>query len=371
MYKENTPLSKELAVALLAKIKNLAAALADNLGRLPVIMEVCGTHTVALARTGLRSLLADYLDLRSGPGCPVCVTAPEEIDYMLALARQPKVIIATFGDMMRVPGSNGSLEKARIDGACIHICYSPREALTLAREHPEAEVVFLGIGFETTAPTVALAVKEAAALRLKNFTLYSAHKVVPPALDALIAEPNLKLDGLLLPGHVSAILGRRAFNFLAKKYKMPAVVAGFEVLDILGALLEILLMLQRGTWDVINAYPRVVTEEGNVKAQIIMREVFVLAPANWRGLGLIPLSGLQISPLYRNFDAARRWPMKFTPVPPPKGCVCGDILKGRHLPPECPLFGHRCTPVHPVGPCMVSSEGSCAAYFRYGACPTL
>ncbi|QGP91084.1 Hydrogenase maturation factor HypD [Neomoorella glycerini] len=356
---------KELTARLLVRVKSLAAAIAGKLGRRPVIMEVCGTHTVALARTGLRSLLAGCIDLRSGPGCPVCVTAPEEIDYMLCLARQPGVIIATFGDMVRVPGSSGSLEKARIEGCQIQVCYSPREAVTLARSNPDREVVFLGIGFETTAPAVGLAVKEAAALSLKNFSIYSAHKLVPPALATLAADPDLKLDGLLLPGHVSAILGRRAFTFLAREYNLPAAIAGFDALDILGALLELLLQIQKGEAQVNNAYPRVVSETGNHKAQEILREVFSLAPANWRGLGLIPLSGLKLNTAYEAFDASHRWRLELKPAPPPAGCLCGSVLKGLCLPPQCALFGRRCTPLRPVGPCMVSSEGSCAAYYRY------
>ncbi|WP_258360756.1 hydrogenase formation protein HypD [Moorella sulfitireducens (nom. illeg.)] len=356
---------KELANRLLLRVKSLAAAIAGKYGRRPVIMEVCGTHTVALSRTGLRSLLAGCIDLRSGPGCPVCVTAPEEIDYMLFLARQPGVIIATFGDMVRVPGSMGSLEKAKIEGYQIQVCYSPREAVTLARSNPDREIIFLGIGFETTAPAVGLAVKEAAVLRLKNFTIYSAHKLVPPALASLAGDPELKLDGLLLPGHVSAIVGRWAFTFLAKEYNLPAAIAGFEALDILGALLELLVQIQEGEAQVINAYPRVVSEKGNPKAQEILREVFSLAPSNWRGLGLIPLSGLKLNNAYQAFDATRRWPLAIRPSPPPEGCRCGSVLKGLSLPTQCPLFGRHCTPLRPVGPCMVSSEGSCAAYYRY------
>lgn len=356
---------KELAARLLSKVKSLSQKIADKLGRRPIVMEVCGTHTVALGRTGLRSLLADYLDLRSGPGCPICVTAPEDIDYMLFLARQPGVIIGTFGDMLRVPGTNGSLEKAKTEGCQVQVCYSPREALDLARSKPEKEVVFLGIGFETTAPAVGLTVKEAFALGLKNFTLFNAHKLVPPALAALACDPELKLDGFLLPGHVSAILGRRAYAFLVEKYNLPAAIAGFEAIDILGALLELLVQIKKGEGQVINAYPRVVTETGNYKAQEILKEVFVPRTANWRGLGLIPESGLQLKAPYLEFDATRRWPLELKPVPPPPGCRCDNILKGRFLPPECPLFARQCTPLEPVGPCMVSSEGSCAAYYRY------
>ncbi|SMB98892.1 hydrogenase expression/formation protein HypD [Thermanaeromonas toyohensis ToBE] len=356
---------RELGENVLAKVKALAREAADKLGRRPVIMEVCGTHTVALGRTGLRSLLADYLDLRSGPGCPVCVTAPEDIDYMLLLARQPDVVVATFGDMLRVPGSYGSLEQARAEGSQVQVCYSPREAVELAKSYPDKTVVFLGIGFETTAPAVALALKEAITEKLKNFLLYSAHKLVPPALSLLASDPELGLDGFILPGHVSAILGRQAFIFLAEKYNLPAAIAGFEPLDILGALMELLPLILRREAQVINAYPRVVTETGNQKAQKILEEIFSPHSANWRGLGIIPESGLKLKACYQDFEARERYPLEVRPSPPPAGCRCGAILKGLSLPPECPLFGRRCTPLTPVGPCMVSSEGSCAAYYRY------
>jgi len=328
-------------------------------------MEVCGTHTVALGRSGLRELLEDCLDLRSGPGCPVCVTAAEDIDYMILLARQPDVFVATFGDMLKVPGSYGSLEQSKAEGARIHVCYSPREAVELAKSYPDKIVIFLGIGFETTVPLVALALKEAMAAGLKNFVVYSAHKLVPPALSLLATDPELGLDGFILPGHVSAILGRQAFAFLAEKHHLPAAIAGFEPLDILGALMELILLILNGEPQVLNSYPRVVTEEGNLKAQEILQEVFYPCPANWRGLGSIPDSGLKLKKRYQDFDAQKRYPLEVKPSPPPPGCRCGDILKGLTLPTECPLFARRCTPATPVGPCMVSSEGSCAAYFRY------
>lgn len=328
-------------------------------------MEVCGTHTVALGRTGLRSLLADYLDLRSGPGCPVCVTAAEDIDYMLLLARQPDVVVATFGDMLRVPGSYGSLEQSKAEGAQVQVCYSPREAVELAKSRPDKIVIFLGIGFETTAPLVALALKEAITGGVKNFLLYSLHKLVPPALNLLASDPELGLDGFILPGHVSAILGRKAFAFLAEKYNLPAAIAGFEPLDILGALMELLFLILKEEAQVINAYPRVVTEKGNLKAKEILEETFSPCSANWRGLGTIPESGLKLKGQYQDFEAQKRYPLEVKPSPPPAGCRCGAILKGLSLPTECPLFARRCTPTTPVGPCMVSSEGSCAAYYRY------
>lgn len=356
---------KDLATRLLAKVKSLAREVADKLGRRPLIMEVCGTHTVALARSGLRSLLADCLDLRSGPGCPVCVTVPEDIDYMLLLARQPEVIIATFGDMLRVPGTGGSLEKAKREGSRVQVCYNPREALELALSHPEKEVVFLGIGFETTAPAIGLTVQEALGQGIRNFSVFSVHKLVPPALAALARDPELKLDGFILPGHVSAILGPQAYAFLSEEYNLPGAIAGFEVIDILGALLELLLQVRKREGKIINAYPRVVTPTGNRKAQQVLEEVFRPQAANWRGLGLIPDSGLYLKGPYAELDATRRWPLEIKPSRPPDGCRCGEILRGHCLPLECPLFAGQCTPWNPVGPCMVSSEGACAAYYRY------
>ncbi|MDN5347442.1 MAG: hydrogenase expression/formation protein HypD [Clostridia bacterium] len=354
-----------LGRGLAGKVRLQASRLAEKLGRRPVIMEVCGTHTVALSRWGIRSLLKDVLDLRSGPGCPVCVTAPEDIDAILALSEQPEIVVATFGDMVRVPGSRGSLESARLRGARVQVCYSPEEAVALAATETDKEVVLIGIGFETTAPTVALALLKARKQGIKNFSVYSAHKLVPPVLAALAEDAAIQIDGLILPGHVSVILGRRAFDFLALKYGIPAVIAGFEPVDILGALKELLETLLAGRAEVFNAYPRAVTEEGNKRAQELLREVFNTGPARWRGIGEIPESGLEVGLDYRPWNAKARWRINIEPPVIPRGCRCNNVLKGQCLPVDCGLFGRSCTPTNPIGPCMVSSEGACAAYFRY------
>jgi len=354
----------EIARVLIKEVRALAARLAQRLGRRAVLMEVCGTHTVAISRAGLRSLLGDYLDLRSGPGCPVCVTDQTDVDRMVAFARLPGVTVATFGDMVRVPGSGSSLEHERAGGADVRIFYSPADAVAWAAEHPGREVVFLGVGFETTAPAVALSIKEARARGVKNFSVFATHKLVPPALEALLSDPELRIDGFILPGHVSTIIGRKAYAFL-EKYRLPSVVAGFETNDILDAIREILRMMETGEGRVVNGYARVVREEGNKIAQQQMEEVFSVCDASWRGFGIIPQSGMALGAGFKAFDALKRFALP--PVAPraPAGCACGEILKGKLTPRECRLFIKVCHPAQPVGPCMVSSEGACAAYYQF------
>ncbi|MDN5345518.1 MAG: hydrogenase expression/formation protein HypD, partial [Clostridia bacterium] len=338
---------------------------AVRLGRKPVLMEVCGTHTVAVSRSGLRGLLQDALELKSGPGCPVCVTSQADIDRLIAIARLPGVTIATFGDMVRVPGSASSLEVERAAGADVRIIYSPLEAVNLAREHPEREVVLAGVGFETTAPAVALAIKEAASQGIGNFSVLSLHKTMPPVLRTLLQDKELVLDGLILPGHVCTIAGRLPFDFIATDYGIPAAVTGFEPLDILAALEVLLRQAISGQPAVANVYRRLVAEDGNARARAVLAEYFTPVEVMWRGLGSIPASGLQIAAPYRHFDAAHRFPV--TPLTGSgfPGCRCGELLAGKISPPRCPLFARQCTPNHPVGPCMVSSEGACAAYYHY------
>ena len=350
---------------LLEKVIGRAQDVREKLGRPAVFMEVCGTHTVAISRAGLRSILGEYLELRSGPGCPVCVTDYADIDRMVAFASLPGVTVGTFGDMMRVPGSRTSLERQRAAGADVRVFYSPRDAVAYAAEHPEREFVFLGVGFETTAPGVAAAIAEARARGVKNFSVFSTHKVVPPAMRALIADPELRIDGFILPGHVTTIIGRRSFDFIAAEYGLPAVVAGFETLDIIDAVYHLLGQMLAGEARVENGYTRVVREEGNLRAQAQMAELFEAGDASWRGFGVIPESGLEIRAAYRDFDAAARFEVTVEPPRLPKECACGDLLKGKLTPRDCRLFGTACTPTHPVGPCMVSSEGACAAYYQY------
>lgn len=362
----------ELGQALLERVAVLAGQAREKLGRPPVFMEVCGTHTMAFSRTGLRSLLDGKVDLRSGPGCPVCVTDYADIDTMVALGRLPGVTVGTFGDMVRVPGSRTSLEREKARGADIRVFYSPTDAVQWAEANREREMVFLGVGFETTAPAIALSVIQARSLGLKNYSVFSAHKVVPPALHALLADPELRLDGFILPGHASAITGRRAFDFVAREYRMPAVISGFESLDLLDALYHLLQQVLAGEAQVENGYTRVVKEDGNPRAQALLRQYFETGDVSWRGFGTIPGSGLQWQQEYREFDAQVRFRPVIDEPNPPKGCRCGDLLKGKLTPPECRLFATACTPVHPVGPCMVSSEGACAAFYQYerqGAAP--
>lgn len=330
-----------------------------------VIMEVCGTHTTAVSRYGLRPLL-EPLRLLSGPGCPVCVTAAGDLDRMIALAGSC-AIVATFGDLLRVPGSGTSLEQAQAAGADVRVVYSPLDAVRIAAENRERPVVFLGVGFETTAPALALAVKQAEKEDLDNFYLYSCLKTVVPALQTLLAGDAPGLDGLLLPGHVSCVIGRRAQDFVASVHGVPAAVTGFTESDILLGLAAVILMIEKGEPDVVNAYPRVVREEGNAQAQNLLSEVFTAADAEWRGLGGIPGSGLALRPEFARHDAALHFdlPQPQTSRQAKEPCRCGDVLRGAIIPPECALFAGRCTPLSPLGPCMVSSEGACAAYYSY------
>jgi hydrogenase expression/formation protein HypD len=359
---------KEVALGkeILPQLILLAQKAARQLGRLPVFMEVCGTHTMVIARSGLRSLLAGYLELRSGPGCPVCVTGQEDIDRVILLARQPSVVIATFGDMLRVPGTISSLEQERACQARVKIAYSPAEAVTYAAEHPENTVVFLGVGFETTAPAIALSIAAAKNQGLSNYTVLSLHKLVPPVIKALLNDPETGVDGFLLPGHVATIIGREAFDFVAAGYRVPAVIAGFEPVDIMIAIYLLLKQILSGQAQTINGYPRLVQEKGNKKAKAIIKEYFELADVTWRGFGPVPQSGLRFKELYSLYDAATRYPLTVPFSSPPKGCACADVLKGKINSPACPLFADACTPLKPLGPCMVSSEGSCAAYYQYG-----
>jgi hydrogenase expression/formation protein HypD len=333
------------------------------------VMEVCGTHTMAIFRHGLRSLLPANIELISGPGCPVCVTAAGHIDSFIALANKPGVHITTFGDLYRVPGSaigqNNSLAQAAGNGARIDMVYSPMEALSIARANPDETVVFLGIGFETTTPTVAATILAAREDGIDNFMVYSVHKLMPPALIALFNE-DMAIDGLLCPGHVSSIIGAVAYEPLAGRFGLPCVVAGFEAADILQALLMLLKQRHHRQAKVENAYTRVVSWEGNPRARAVVDKVFRPASALWRGLGEIPVSGLEIRPEYQQFDAISRLAVRPVEASEPPGCRCGEILKGLASPESCPLFGKRCTPVTPVGPCMVSSEGTCAAFYKFG-----
>jgi hydrogenase expression/formation protein HypD len=356
----------ELSKKLLNQLIKFSGIVTDKIGRRINLMEVCGTHTTAISRSGLRGLLSPYMELLSGPGCPVCVTDQTDIDRMIAFARLPEVVIATFGDMIRVPGTHASLEVERARGAQIEICYSPHDALSYAVQHMDREIIFLGVGFETTAPAVALSVMEAKALGIKNYSVLSVHKLVPPAMRVLLADPELKVDGFILPGHVSVITGRKAFDFITSEYDMPAVIAGFEPVDIMEAISLLLKQIINKKAETINGYTRLVSEEGNIRAKNAIEEVFEPDDASWRGFGRIPESGLVFKKSYAGSDAATRFHVEVPYALPPEGCSCGEVLKGKIKPDQCPLFSVVCTPSDPTGPCMVSSEGACAAYYNYG-----
>jgi hydrogenase expression/formation protein HypD len=333
------------------------------------LMEFCGGHTHAILRFGIPSLLPATIDLRSGPGCPVCVTSATDLDHAIALAQVPEVILTTFGDMIRVPGSHTSLAQAKAAGADVRVVYSPLDALQIARQNPQRPVVFLGVGFETTAPMVASSVLAAEAEGLENFTVFSAHKLTPPATVAILDAGEVALDGIIGPGHVTTIIGSDAWRFLPDVYGIPCAIAGFEPVDLLRAILALVAMAHEDTPQVDNTYARSVKPEGNTSAQQVVAKVFEVASAEWRGFGPIPLSGLHVSEAYAHFDAARSFPVEVPTAREPPGCRCGDVLRGVLVPPECPLFATACEPQHPIGPCMVSAEGACAAYYRYGKRP--
>jgi hydrogenase expression/formation protein HypD len=348
----------ELGKKLLERIRNRS--------RKPTrLMEFCGGHTVAILKHGLRQLLPANIQMLSGPGCPVCVTAAADLDKAIALGHLPGVIIASFGDMVRVPGSRASLQQARGEGADVRIVYSAQDALTIARDNPDKSVVFIGIGFETTAPTIAASILQAEQEKIKNYYVLSLHKVCPPIMKAILDLGEVRLDGIICPGHVSAIIGSRPYQFIAADYHIACAVSGFEPVDILLAVDRLVEQIESGRPQVEIAYRRGVRPEGNTTALRLMETVFEIGVANWRGIGAVPASGLQLKVKYQQFDAEKNFTIDTGPAHEPKGCICGAILRGVSTPKECKLFHRTCTPEHPVGPCMVSAEGSCAAYYQY------
>lgn len=350
------------------RLKQLVAELARILPRPVRLMEVCGTHTMALFESGLRQVLGDLgVELLSGPGCPVCVTSAADIDFALALALVPKTMLCTFGDMLRVPGNESSLAELRAQGADVRVVYSPLDAVDLAREHPQQRVIFLGIGFETTIPAVAYSIKYAQQLQLTNYYVFVAHKLIPPAMAVLAQDPLLRLDGFICPGHVSVIIGAQAYQPIATRCGKPCVITGFEPLDLARGVLAAVRQLASGTARVENAYSRVVHEEGNAQALALLAEVFTPADTQWRGLGVIPASGLALREAYASFDARTLLPGFVAPQANPAlaACRCGEVLKGLIHPAACACYGTACTPEHPLGACMVSQEGACRAYYRF------
>jgi len=351
---------EEMAV-LTKELAGLAAKLPGPLA----LMEVCGTHTVNAFRGGIHSLLPDGIRLVSGPGCPVCVTAQRYIDALIALGRRPNVIVATYGDMLRVAGEGGSLELARGEGADVRVVTSSLEAVAVARDEPDRDVVFAAVGFETTAPATAAAVLAAEREGLSNFFVLPCHKLLLPAMRTLLLDPDGRIDGFLCPGHVSVVLGAGIYRPVVSEFGKPCVVAGFEPLMIMRGILHLTRQAVAGEARIENLYPEVVTEEGNPHAMALIDRAFVPGSSAWRALGVIEESGLDLRPEFARFDAFRHFDIEPGEDREPPGCRCGDVIRGKCEPVSCPLFGEVCTPVYPVGPCMVSSEGSCQAWFKY------
>lgn len=360
----------ESAVSIRSRIESELAAIHGLAGRLetaPIrFMEVCGTHTMSIHRHGIPSLLPNKIELISGPGCPVCVTPTGIMDALYELAIKPDVILATFGDMLKVPGTRGTLESARAQGADVRVVYSSIDALTLAQETPGREVAFAGVGFETTAPTMAATLLAARESQADNFSVVAAYKTIPEPMRALLESGEVHLHGFLCPGHVSVILGSQAYEFIPVEFGIPCVVAGFEALDILKSIRMLLEQLSEGRAEVEIEYGACVKREGNRTAQALMAEVFDPCDTAWRGLGQIPHSGLCLNEEFSDYDSLKRFDITIPEVSDPAGCQCGDVLRGVKTPEDCALFGRVCTPVRPVGPCMVSTEGTCAAHFKYG-----
>jgi hydrogenase expression/formation protein HypD len=347
-------------------VSTLAAAIAREARHPTTLMEVCGGQTHSILKFGIDQLLPGSVTLLHGPGCPVCVTALERIDRAIAIASQPDVIFCSFGDMLRVPGSRDDLLSVKERGGDVRIVYSPLDALRLAQQHPDRRVVFFAVGFETTAPANAMAVHRAARLELPNFFLLTAHVLVPPALEALLASPDVAVQGFLAPGHVCVVTGTMDYEGLVARHRIPVVVTGFEPVDILRGVLAAVRQLESGQARVENAYARAVRPKGNPEARRMLDEVFVVADQTWRGLGVIPRSGYALAPRYERFDAEHAFAVGDVRASEPPECRAGLVLQGRLRPTECPEFGTRCTPDHPKGATMVSSEGACAAYFHYG-----
>jgi len=345
-------------------LKHIASS-AERLTHSVTIMEICGSHTYAIGRFGIRKLLPDNIRLISGPGCPVCVTSARDVDMALYLASQPNIIFATFGDMLRVPGTGGdSLQKIRAEGADIRVVSSADECIGMALSDPAREVILMGIGFETTAPTIAAVIMACRKKDIRNFSVFSVHKIVPPAIHALLADPLLKIDGFLCPGHVSTMIGAEAYRMIPDAGR-AAVITGFEPVDILEGVWMLLRQIENKRFDVDIQYTRGVRPEGNPRAMTLLQSVFEITDAQWRGLGTIPQSGLAMRSEFDAFDTLKKFTVPDIRSNDTPGCGCGDILRGIKLPHDCPLFKKVCTPINPVGPCMVSSEGTCSTYYKY------
>ena len=349
-----------------ADVRKFLAAIEHTVTRPWTIMEICGGQTHTLIKSGLDRMLPDAVTLVHGPGCPVCVTPLELIDRAIAIARRPEVIFTSFGDMLRVPGSSSDLLSVKAQGGDVRMVYSPLDAVKLAQQHPDRQVVFFAVGFETTAPGNAMAVWQAKQLGLTNFSILTSHVLVPPAMEAILSSPDNQVQGFLAAGHVCAVMGYWEYEPIAEKYRVPIVVTGFEPLDLLQGIYMTLVALEEGRWGVENQYTRAVTRAGNPAAQKLIADVFEVCDRQWRGIGPIPLSGYRLRPDYAAFDAELRFAVGDVRAAESALCIAGQILRGLKKPHECAAFGAQCTPEHPLGAPMVSSEGACAAYFNYG-----
>jgi len=349
--------NKEIAQNILWQIKSISQKKIN-------LMEVCGSHTVSIFRNGIRKILPPNINLISGPGCPVCVTPIQYIDEIIAFSRKDNFIITTFGDMIRVPGSNSTLEKEKANGSDIRIVYSTLDALKIAYDNPFKNVVFMGVGFETTSPTIASVILKAKEEKINNFSVLCVAKIMPPAMKSLLDAEEVNIDGFICPGHVSAIIGSKPYSFIASQYNIPCVISGFEPLDILQTIFMLVKQIEKNKAKVEIQYKRIVKPEGNKIALEKINRVFKIVDSEWRGMGKIPLSGLEIRDKYEQFNA-RKFSISVERPKEISGCRCGEVLRGIIIPPECPLFGKICTPEDPKGACMVSSEGTCAAYYKY------
>lgn len=354
----------ELSKKILKKVIDLANKYFEKYNKKPALMEVCGSHTMALARTGIKRLLKDYVHLISGPGCPVCVTDQKSIDAMIELANDDNRIVCTFGDMIRVPGTNDSLLKAKTNGRDIRVVYSPLDAIEIAKKNPNKEVVFLGIGFETTIPVLTVALKVVDEEKIGNFSMWLTTKLVEPILRELLETNEVNVDGFLLPGHVSIVLGKNSYQFLVDEYNTPGVISGFESVEMLSSIYKLVQMLYNEDIKIDNDHQSIVSDKGNVIAQQLMNTYLEPVHEAWRGIGTIQNSGLDIKEAYQHLNAKKRFQIKIG-TPRKTKCRCGEIIRGLISPEECSLFGRACTPIKPVGPCMVSTEGTCAAHYQY------
>lgn len=360
----NESSNPELSRKLLAKVIDISNQYIDKYGKPPALMEVCGSHTMALARTGIKKALNDYVNLVSGPGCPVCVTDQKSIDAMIALSEDENRIICSFGDMIRVPGTKQSLMESKTAGKDVRVVYGPTDAVEIAEKNPDKEVVFLGIGFETTIPVLCVALKLAEEKGIKNFSMWLNTKLLEPILRELLDTKKVNIDGFLLPGHVSIVLGKNNYQFLIDEYNVPGVITGFDSVEMLSGIYKIIEMLLSKDISIINDHQKIVTDEGNLIAKRLMNTYLEPCEEAWRGLGLIKDSGLDLRKEYSYLDAKKKFEVNIE-EPKKTKCRCGDIICGIITPNECPLFAKGCKPTNPIGPCMVSTEGTCAAYYQY------